>query len=38
VLRAAALGADPATATVEHKFDQLVRERRLARIEYGDLD
>ena len=23
---------------VEHKFDQLVRERRLARIEPGDLD
>ena len=23
---------------VEHEYDQLVRERRLARIEYGDLD
>ena len=23
---------------VEHEFDQLVRERRLARIEHGDLD
>jgi hypothetical protein len=28
----------PGAVTVEHKFDQLVRERRLARIEYGDLD
>lgn len=26
------------TAAVEHEFDQLVRERRLARIEHGDLD
>jgi hypothetical protein len=23
---------------VEHEFDHLVRERRLARIEHGDLD
>jgi hypothetical protein len=23
---------------VEHEFDQLVREQRLARIEHGDLD
>lgn len=28
----------PADVTVEHEFDQLVRERRLARIEHGDLD
>ena len=28
----------PASVTVEHEFDQLVRERRLARIEHGDLD
>jgi CBS domain-containing protein len=28
----------PAGVTVEHEFDQLVRERRLARIEHGDLD
>ena len=28
----------PGAVTVEHKFDQLVRERRLARIEHGDLD
>ncbi len=27
-----------ATVDVEHEFDQLVRERRLARIEHGDLD
>jgi hypothetical protein len=27
-----------ATVTVEYEFDQLVRERRLARIEQGDLD
>ena len=32
----AALG--PADVAVEHEFDQLVRERRLARIEHGDLD
>jgi CBS domain-containing protein len=32
----AALG--PSGVTVEHEFDQLVRERRLARIEHGDLD
>ena len=32
----AALG--PADVTVEHEFDQLVRQRRLARIEHGDLD
>ena len=28
----------PGNVTVEHEFDQLVRERRLARIEHGDLD
>jgi len=28
----------PGSAGVEHEFDQLVRERRLARIEQGDLD
>jgi CBS domain-containing protein len=28
----------PANVSVEHEFDQLVRERRLARIEHGDLD
>ena len=28
----------PGSVSVEHEFDQLVRERRLARIEYGDLD
>ena len=28
----------PGPVTVEHEFDQLVRERRLARIEHGDLD
>ena len=28
----------PGTASMEQKFDQLVRERRLARIEQGDLD
>ena len=28
----------PRAVTVEHEFDQLVRERRLARIEHGDLD
>ena len=28
----------PAGVSVEHEFDQLVRERRLARIEHGDLD
>src|SRR6202034_1733201 len=27
----------PSDVTVEHEFDQLVRERRLARIEHGDL-
>ena len=27
-----------ASVRVEHEFDQLVRERRLARIEHGDLD
>lgn len=32
----AALGAGQ--VRVEHEFDQLVRERRLARIEHGDLD
>lgn len=28
----------PGSVPVEHEFDQLVRERRLARIEHGDLD
>ena len=28
----------PGRVNVEHEFDQLVRERRLARIEHGDLD
>jgi CBS domain-containing protein len=28
----------PGNISVEHEFDQLVRERRLARIEHGDLD
>jgi len=28
----------PAEVSVQHEFDQLVRERRLARIEHGDLD
>jgi CBS domain-containing protein len=28
----------PGSVSVEHEFDQLVRERRLARIEHGDLD
>jgi CBS domain-containing protein len=28
----------PGAVTVDHEFDQLVRERRLARIEHGDLD
>ena len=28
----------PGAVTVEHEIDQLVRERRLARIEHGDLD
>jgi CBS domain-containing protein len=28
----------PGSVSVEHEFDQLVRERRLARIEQGDLD
>jgi CBS domain-containing protein len=28
----------PGNVTVEHEFDALVRERRLARIEHGDLD
>jgi signal-transduction protein with cAMP-binding, CBS, and nucleotidyltransferase domain len=28
----------PGSVTVEHEFDQLVRQRRLARIEQGDLD
>ena len=28
----------PGGPSVEHEFDQLVRERRLARIEHGDLD
>ena len=28
----------PGGVTVEHEFDHLVRERRLARIEHGDLD
>ena len=28
----------PSSTSVEHEFDQLVRERRLARIEQGDLD
>ena len=32
----AALG--PGSVNVEHEFDQLVRKRRLARIEHGDLD
>ena len=28
----------PGQVSVEHEFDQLVRQRRLARIEHGDLD
>ena len=28
----------PGGVSVQHEFDQLVRERRLARIEHGDLD
>jgi hypothetical protein len=28
----------PGCVSVEHEFDQLVRERRLVRIEHGDLD
>jgi CBS domain-containing protein len=28
----------PGSVSVDHEFDQLVRERRLARIEHGDLD
>jgi CBS domain-containing protein len=28
----------PGSVGVEHEFDQLLRERRLARIEHGDLD
>ncbi len=28
----------PGSAGAQHEFDQLVRERRLARIEHGDLD
>ena len=28
----------PGSVSVEHEFDQMVRERRLARIEQGDLD
>ncbi len=28
----------PGKVSVEHEFDQLVRKRRLARIEHGDLD
>jgi CBS domain-containing protein len=28
----------PGTVAVEHEFDLLVRQRRLARIEHGDLD
>jgi CBS domain-containing protein len=28
----------PGKVNVEHEFDQLVRSRRLARIEHGDLD
>lgn len=28
----------PGKVSVEHEFDQLVRQRRLARIEHGDLD
>ena len=28
----------PGSVSVEHGFDQLVRERRLAHIERGDLD
>jgi CBS domain-containing protein len=28
----------PGGVSVDHEFDQLVRERRLARIEHGDLD
>jgi CBS domain-containing protein len=28
----------PGRINVEHEFDQLVRERRFARIEHGDLD
>jgi len=28
----------PGSVEVEHEFDLLVRQRRLARIEHGDLD
>jgi hypothetical protein len=28
----------PGSVAVEHEFDLLVRQRRLARIEHGDLD
>jgi hypothetical protein len=31
-------GRAPRPITVEHEFDALVRQRRLARIEHGDLD
>ncbi len=33
-----ALGAGDAGVDIEHEFDHLVRQRRLARIEHGDLD
>ena len=33
-----ALGAGDAEVDIEHEFDHLVRKRRLARIEHGDLD
>ena len=33
-----ALGADDTDIDVVHEFDHLVRQRRLARIEHGDLD
>jgi CBS domain-containing protein len=33
-----ALGAGDAEVDIEHEFDHLVRQRRLARIEHGDLD
>ena len=32
-----ALGAGDSEIDIEHEFDQLVRKRRLARIERGDL-
>jgi CBS domain-containing protein len=33
-----ALGTGDAEVDIEHEFDHLVRKRRLARIEHGDLD